>query len=389
MRLSTGERIQQGPTLSLAMIVKNEAEHIEKCLSTARPHVDEIVVVDTGSTDGTQAIAQRYADVFEEIEWPDSFSVARNHSFDLASGDYIMWLDGDEHIADDEQWRGIRRVLREEEGIAGIQFMVRNLVPENQVLEADCMHQVRLVRNHPMIRFEGKVHNQIGDNLARYRKQSGDTLGRAAVEIIHVGYALSRDEINAKYSERLHLLEHEVENAQDAARKAYYQYQLGNALFMLHKYERAAEVFEEIDYTKLSRVNAYYTRFMHGFSHLQSNAPKRALEEADQLVALSKSEPIGYVLAGQAFNELRRYGEALLMLIEAYERSDDQQNVRFALDTAYLLRMIASLCAKAGDYERAKTFIEEYLHKYPDDTPGQEFLDAIQKKMESEGIPAT
>ena len=104
MRLSTGERIQQGPTLSLAMIVKNEAEHLEKCLSTARPHVDEIVVVDTGSTDGTQAIAQRYADVFEEIEWPDSFSVARNHSMDKASGDYILILDGDEHIPDDEQW---------------------------------------------------------------------------------------------------------------------------------------------------------------------------------------------------------------------------------------------------------------------------------------------
>ena len=108
MRLSTGERIQQGPTLSLAMIVKNEAEHLEQCLSTARPHVDEIVVVDTGSTDGTQEIAQRYADVFDEIEWPDSFSVARNYSMDKASGDYILILDGDEHIPDEEQWRKLR-----------------------------------------------------------------------------------------------------------------------------------------------------------------------------------------------------------------------------------------------------------------------------------------
>ena len=368
MRLSTGERLQQGPTLSLAMIVKNEAEHLEQCLSTARPHVDEIVIVDTGSTDGTQEIAQRYADVFDEIEWPDSFSVARNHSFDLASGDYIMWLDGDEHIADDEQWRGIRRVLREEEGIAGIQFMVRNLVPENQVLEADVMPQVRLVKNHPMIRFEGKVHNQIGNNLARYRSETGETLGRAAVEIIHVGYALSRDKIKAKYSERLQLLQHEVDNASDAARKAYYQYQLGNALFMLHKYERAADVFENIDYSKLSGVNAYYTRFMQGFSYLQSDRPEEALEVSNRLIALNDSEPIGLVLAGQSFNELGRYGEALLMLIRAYELSDEARNVRFAMDTAYLLRMIASLCAKVGEFERAKTFIQEYLNKYPEDT---------------------
>ncbi|NBB88038.1 MAG: glycosyltransferase [Bacteroidetes bacterium] len=389
MRLSTGERIQQGPTLSLAMIVKNEAEHLEKCLSTARPHVDEIVIVDTGSTDGTQEIAQRYADVFEEIEWPDSFSVARNHSFDLASGDYIMWLDGDEHIDDDEQWRKLREVLREEESIAGIQFMIHNLVPENQVLEADVMPQVRLVKNHPVIRFEGKVHNQIGDNLARYRKQSGDTLGRAAVKVIHVGYALSRDEINAKYSERLHLLEHEVEHAPTASRKAYYQYQLGNGLFMLKKYERATAVFEETDYSKLASANAYYTRFMHGFAYLQTDRPEEALEQANHMLSLTEREPIGYVLAGQALNELERQKEALLMLIEAYERRDGERNIRFALDKAYLKRMIASLCAKVGDLKRAKIFIEEYLDKYPDDESGREFLNVITKKMESLEIPAT
>jgi glycosyltransferase involved in cell wall biosynthesis len=389
MRLSTGERIQQGPTLSLAMIVKNEAEHLEKCLSTARPHVDEIVVVDTGSTDGTQAIAQRYADVFEEIEWPDSFSVARNHSFDLASGDYIMWLDGDEHIADDEQWYGIRRVLREEDGIAGIQFMVRNLVPENQILEADCMHQVRLVKNHPIIRFEGKVHNQIGENLARYRKQTGDTLGRAQVEIIHVGYALSRDEINAKYRERLHLLEHEVEHAPNALKKAYYQYQLGNALFMLHEYEQAAQVFEDIDYTKLASANAYYTRFMQGFSYLMTKRPKEALEQAGRLLDLNSNEPIGHVLAGQALRKIGRLKESLLMLIEAYECSADNPSARFALDTAYLLRIIALLCIKVGDLDRAETFINEYLVAYPNDEAGHKIRNAIQEKRGSAEIPAT
>jgi len=389
MRLSTGERIQQGPTLSLAMIVKNEAEHIEKCLSTARPHVDEIVVVDTGSTDGTRAIAQRYADVFEEIEWPDSFSVARNHSFDLASGDYIMWLDGDEHIADDEQWRKLREVLREKDDIAGIQFIVRNLVPENQVLEADVVPQVRLVKSHPMIRFEGKVHNQIGDNLTRYRNQTGHELGRAAIEIIHVGYALSRDKINKKYNERLHLLEHEVEHAPNATRKAYYQYQLGNALFMLKKYERSARVLCDIDYTKLSGMNAYYTRFMHGYSSLKIEAPKEALESANQLIQSKEHEPIGYVLAGLAFNQVGRYKEALLMLVGAYERSQDEPNIRFALDAAYVMRLIATLCAKTGDLERADLFISEYLEKYPESKRGQEIQNAIRQKLESREIPAT
>jgi glycosyltransferase involved in cell wall biosynthesis len=371
------------------MIVKNEAEHLEKCLSTARPHVDEIVVVDTGSTDGTQAIAQRYADVFEEIEWPDSFSVARNHSMDKASGDYILILDGDEHIPDDEQWSQLRKVLREKDDIAGIQFTVRNLVPENQVLEADVMPQVRLVKNHPMIRYDGKVHNQIGENLKAYINQSGDTLGRANVVVIHVGYALSPEKISAKYKERLHLLEHEVETAHNASRKAYYQYQLGNALFMLKEYGQAVEVFEEIDYTKLVSTNAYYTRFMHGYSLMQTNQSKSALEQAGHLLALNENEPLGHVLAGQALNQLGQTKKALLMLIEAYNQTDRGQPARFALDAAYLLRMIASLCARVGEYERAKLFIEEYLTKYPNDEAGHTFLNQIAERLESTEIPAT
>jgi tetratricopeptide (TPR) repeat protein len=304
-----------------------------------------------------------------------------------------MWLDGDEHIADDEQWRKLREVLRERDDIAGIQFMVRNLVPENQILAADVMPQVRLVKNHPTIRFEGKVHNQIGNNLDRYRQQSGDTLGLARVEIIHVGYALSRDKIDAKYSERLHLLQHEVDNAPDALRKAYYQYQLGNAYFMLKKYDQAAGVFDDIDYTKLASGNAYYTRFMHGFSHLQTKRPGDALEQAGELLRLNKREPIGYVLAGQSLEKLGQPGKALLMLIEAHERTESDQSTRFALDAAFLLRMIATMCAKVGQYERAKLFVEEYLTSYPDDESGrklqQRIIEKMNEEMESTEIPAT
>ena len=249
--------------------------------------------------------------------------------------------------------------------------------------------QVRLVKSHPMIRFEGKVHNQIGDNLTRYRNQTGHELGRAAIEIIHVGYALSRDKINKKYNERLHLLEHEVEHAPNAARKAYYQYQLGNALFMLKKYERSARVLCDIDYTKLSGMNAYYTRFMHGYSSLKIEAPKEALESANQLIQSKEHEPIGYVLAGLAFNQVGRYKEALLMLVGAYERSQDEPNIRFALDAAYVMRLIATLCAKTGDLERADLFISEYLEKYPESKRGQEIQNAIRQKLESREIPAT
>ena len=78
------------------MIVKNEEEVIARCLDCVRQFADEIVVVDTGSTDKTKEIASKYTDKVYNFEWCDDFSMARNFSFSLATMDYIMWLDADD-----------------------------------------------------------------------------------------------------------------------------------------------------------------------------------------------------------------------------------------------------------------------------------------------------
>ncbi|MEM1403581.1 MAG: glycosyltransferase family 2 protein [Pseudomonadota bacterium] len=85
--------------LSLCMIVRDEAFFIEECLEQVRPYVDEIVIVDTGSVDGTREIAERYADCVLDFEWIDDFSAARNFGLDAATGDWLLVLDADERIA--------------------------------------------------------------------------------------------------------------------------------------------------------------------------------------------------------------------------------------------------------------------------------------------------
>lgn len=92
-------------TVSLCMIVKNEEAKLNQCLSSARDIADEIVVVDTGSGDGTKGIAARYTDKIYDFEWIDDFSAARNYAFSKATMEYILWLDADDLLLPEDRER--------------------------------------------------------------------------------------------------------------------------------------------------------------------------------------------------------------------------------------------------------------------------------------------
>lgn len=84
--------------LSLCMIVKNEKENLPRCLASAKPYVQEMIVVDTGSDDGTPEIAANYGAKVSSFEWCDDFAAARNYAISQASGDWILVLDADEEL---------------------------------------------------------------------------------------------------------------------------------------------------------------------------------------------------------------------------------------------------------------------------------------------------
>ena len=83
-------------TISLCMIVKDEESVLLRCLSSVSGLFDEIILVDTGSSDQTPAIARRFTDKAFSFPWQDDFSKARNFSFSRATGDYLFWLDADD-----------------------------------------------------------------------------------------------------------------------------------------------------------------------------------------------------------------------------------------------------------------------------------------------------
>ena len=115
------------PLLSLCMIVKNEELFLEDCLNSVKDLVDEVIIVDTGSTDNTKEIARKFTVKIYDFKWCDDFAVARNESLKYATGDWILVLDADEVISKEDHGR-IKLNLDVPKEISGFLFIQRNYV---------------------------------------------------------------------------------------------------------------------------------------------------------------------------------------------------------------------------------------------------------------------
>ncbi|MEQ8790317.1 MAG: glycosyltransferase [Pirellulaceae bacterium] len=142
--------------LTVAMIVRNAAEALSESLESIRSIADEIVVLDTGSTDESKAIAQRSGALVFDHEWNDSFSEARNACLQRACGDWVLWLDAGETLTAEDAV-SLRAFLdTQAEPVKAYMLLVQ--VPRAAgEIAGEQKGAVRLVPNHPALRFEGRV----------------------------------------------------------------------------------------------------------------------------------------------------------------------------------------------------------------------------------------
>ena len=146
--------------LSLSMIVRDEAAQIEACLRSVQGFADELVVVDTGSTDNTVALAQALGARVEQIEWPGDFAPARNQALEFVSGDWVLVLDADEQLRP-EAIAPLRALMAQPD------VLVINLLRhERGAVQSPYSNVSRLFRRHPAIRWSRAYHSMVDDSVA-------------------------------------------------------------------------------------------------------------------------------------------------------------------------------------------------------------------------------
>lgn len=148
------------PTISLCMIVRNEEKSLGRCLSSVADIVDEIVIVDTGSTDRTKEIAAGFGARIYDFEWVDNFAAARNYSFSLGTCDYLLWLDADDVIeeADRVRFKALKASLSSEYHAVSMTYI---LLTDANGKPSTTLRRNRLLRRDCHFQWSGAVHEYI------------------------------------------------------------------------------------------------------------------------------------------------------------------------------------------------------------------------------------
>ena len=162
--------------IALVMIVRDEAPRLERCLASAAQYVDRMIVLDTGSTDGSQELARSLGAEVHHFDWVDDFSAARNAALDLSDADWNLVLDADEWI--DEGGEALAEVVHGDRKFLGA-VRILNVMDLDGSVEQSSTWNPRLLPAG--VRFSGRIHEQPVSDLPRYRID---------VQLGHDGYVL-------------------------------------------------------------------------------------------------------------------------------------------------------------------------------------------------------
>jgi tetratricopeptide (TPR) repeat protein len=221
------------PLLSLAMMVKNEEDFLEDALKSARGFCDELIVVDTGSTDRTVEIAHDLGAKVSYFEWCDSFSKARNETLRQSSGEWVAILDADERFVGSHPER-VRPFLipRDSYPYQAIMLNVINTRLDGSPISS--FFSVRLFPNDPRLGYSGRVHNRFGPMEENAPKIEANRY--TGLEIVHLGYDPELYEARKKAARSLPLIEATVREEPDNHQHRFY---LGREYLLLGRLDEA------------------------------------------------------------------------------------------------------------------------------------------------------
>ena len=202
--------------ITACYIVKNEAENLVKSIKSLKKQVNEIVVVDTGSTDNTMTVARKLGAKVYSFPWQDDFSKARNFALSKAKGDWLVLLDADEYFTANTAGN-IRQIIHQAQQADALLIQMVNYDADMAEIQ-DYFYQLRIVRNQRGLHYEGKIHEEL--KLSDGKAMKLLRIPPETLEIYHTGY--SNSVTREKVKRNLRILQQAVADGQSEAELARY-----------------------------------------------------------------------------------------------------------------------------------------------------------------------
>ncbi|MBR2179965.1 MAG: glycosyltransferase [Selenomonadaceae bacterium] len=362
--------------ISACCMVKNEENNLPRSLDSIKNQVDEIIVVDTGSTDKTIEIAERYGAKIIETPWQDDFSTPRNMAIDAANGDWIIFLDADEYFATPKKVRlAIESFSKDAILIPRI-----NIDETNDSSEISRDWCLRIFKNADHLRYRGLIH----ENIADIKHERLDyTFGNEDLTIYHTGYGTQI--IESKLRRNLALIELESkkyghETKHDIALADCYA---GLKDFEKSLYHARKALDSEVE-AVASRGNLYH-KILNAMRELHYT-DEEMLKVADEAINTLPALPEFYAERGMILCGLDRLDEAYLSLHKSLEvwrklNGDIHEESYFAGAADKVYMRLAEIEAYVGNFKEALYDISEAIKLSPNNKAYQKLAAEYRKKI--------
>lgn len=344
------------PRLTVCILAKNEEQNIGRALESVVRLADEIIVVDTGSTDRTVEIAASFGARIVHHPWNDSFADARNAGLEHATGDWVLMLDADEAVSK-SMAEGLPRALRD--GSADAYMTIMTNYREGRPLDRSAV--VRLFRNRPLYRYVGRIHESVMGSIL---KQGGE-IKTLRLVIEHYGYTAGEDDRKGRRERNVRLLETSLQEDDSQADKWFY---LGQEYIQARELGRAAHCLR-----RALELDPGDMRIVHAAHSLASIALLRyRIDDAWDLARMGRDHEV------TRWDSLMRTAQVALFEGDYVTTADALAQLKgaspddfgkIARDPAELENMAAQGLWEQGRRAEALQRWEEAVRAYPSNQP--------------------